>query len=296
MSSRNADARPARAPVVAVPAEHEPLSRDVLGDVIRSCAREGRLHCLGRRGERGRHGARVRLSQPGGEVGRPLCQPNRQREAPRSDPACVLGRPGDHVLGADDLGQELRSGRAEHGIERAVDFVREARRGHPGAGVEPEYAAEVERVRLPVTGDRGRALCDLQLAARAEKERARRVEIRRSLAKRRIDRIDPRRRDAERPSVSHSRTTSAAQRRRHSNPERGDKHKTHQWDEALSHADPTSNRLVSRREEMPCRDADVRCDHCKYMFPPLAVGGCRSVRGVIRSSATCEEFKPRQAG
>jgi hypothetical protein len=40
-------------------------------------------------------------------------------------------------------------------------------------------------------------------------------------------------------------------------------------------------------------DADVRCDRCKYMFPPLAIGGCRYVRGVIRGSAVCDEFKPR---
>jgi hypothetical protein len=40
--------------------------------------------------------------------------------------------------------------------------------------------------------------------------------------------------------------------------------------------------------------ADVRCDRCAYMFPPFAVGGCRLVRGVIRSSATCDEFKRRK--
>jgi len=39
---------------------------------------------------------------------------------------------------------------------------------------------------------------------------------------------------------------------------------------------------------------DVRCDRCKYMFPPLALGGCRLVRGVIRGSATCDEFTPRR--
>lgn len=40
-------------------------------------------------------------------------------------------------------------------------------------------------------------------------------------------------------------------------------------------------------------NGDVRCDRCKYMFPPLAIGGCRLVRGVIRGSATCDEFKAR---
>jgi hypothetical protein len=44
----------------------------------------------------------------------------------------------------------------------------------------------------------------------------------------------------------------------------------------------------------PAQDADARCEHCKYMFPPLAIGGCRFVRGVIRGSATCDEFMPRR--
>ena len=44
------------------------------------------------------------------------------------------------------------------------------------------------------------------------------------------------------------------------------------------------------------RDApqdDVRCARCKYMFPPLALGGCRLVRWLIRGSATCDKFIPR---
>jgi len=44
----------------------------------------------------------------------------------------------------------------------------------------------------------------------------------------------------------------------------------------------------------PAPQAEVRCDHCKYMFPPLALGGCRLVRGAIRSSATCDHFTPRR--
>ena len=28
------------------------------------------------------------------------------------------------------------------------------------------------------------------------------------------------------------------------------------------------------------------------MLPPLALGGCRSVRGLIQGSATCDEFTP----
>jgi hypothetical protein len=43
----------------------------------------------------------------------------------------------------------------------------------------------------------------------------------------------------------------------------------------------------------PAPQAGVRCDRCKYMFPPFALGGCRLVRGLIRGSATCDEFTPR---
>jgi len=43
-------------------------------------------------------------------------------------------------------------------------------------------------------------------------------------------------------------------------------------------------------------DPNVRCDCCKYMFPPRAIGGCRLVRGVIRGSATCDEFRSRATG
>jgi len=42
-------------------------------------------------------------------------------------------------------------------------------------------------------------------------------------------------------------------------------------------------------------EKDVRCDACRYMFPPLAFGGCRLVRGVIQGSATCDRFAPRRA-
>ena len=43
----------------------------------------------------------------------------------------------------------------------------------------------------------------------------------------------------------------------------------------------------------PAPRPEVRCDRCKYMFPPLALGGCRFVRGVIKGSGTCKEFEPR---
>ena len=38
---------------------------------------------------------------------------------------------------------------------------------------------------------------------------------------------------------------------------------------------------------------EVRCDRCKFMFPSLALGGCRLVRGVISGSSSCKEFAPR---
>jgi hypothetical protein len=46
----------------------------------------------------------------------------------------------------------------------------------------------------------------------------------------------------------------------------------------------------------PAPGPKVRCDRCKYMFPPLVLGGCRLVRGVIRGTATCDEFTPRRGG
>jgi hypothetical protein len=44
----------------------------------------------------------------------------------------------------------------------------------------------------------------------------------------------------------------------------------------------------------PAPTPDMRCDHCKFMFPSLALGGCRFVRGVINGSASCKEFVPRK--
>lgn len=54
------------------------------------------------------------------------------------------------------------------------------------------------------------------------------------------------------------------------------------------------SKQVARYRKAP--DADVRCDRCEYMFPPLTIGGCRLVRGVIRGSATCDEFRRRARG
>jgi len=46
----------------------------------------------------------------------------------------------------------------------------------------------------------------------------------------------------------------------------------------------------------PAPKPPVQCRACKFMFPPLAIGGCRYVRGVISGSATCDEFAPRRGG
>jgi hypothetical protein len=42
----------------------------------------------------------------------------------------------------------------------------------------------------------------------------------------------------------------------------------------------------------PATNAEVRCDTCAFMFPRLAIGGCRYVRGVIHAKDVCDEFKP----
>ena len=49
-----------------------------------------------------------------------------------------------------------------------------------------------------------------------------------------------------------------------------------------------------RANYRPAPTPDVRCDRCKFMFPPLGLGGCRLVRGPIRGSATCDEFASRR--
>lgn len=42
----------------------------------------------------------------------------------------------------------------------------------------------------------------------------------------------------------------------------------------------------------PAPRPEVSCRACEYMFPRLAVGGCKFVRGVVRASDTCNEFSP----
>ena len=51
----------------------------------------------------------------------------------------------------------------------------------------------------------------------------------------------------------------------------------------------------SQANYRPAATLEVRCAGCKYMFPPLAFGGCRLVRGLIQGSATCDHFTPRRA-
>jgi hypothetical protein len=54
------------------------------------------------------------------------------------------------------------------------------------------------------------------------------------------------------------------------------------------------SRSKSSANYRPASMPDTRCDHCKYMFPPLALGGCRIVRGLIQGSHTCDEFTTRR--
>lgn len=42
----------------------------------------------------------------------------------------------------------------------------------------------------------------------------------------------------------------------------------------------------------PAKRPETRCDACAYMFPKLALGSCKIVRGAIKGSYTCNEFKP----
>jgi len=37
----------------------------------------------------------------------------------------------------------------------------------------------------------------------------------------------------------------------------------------------------------------VSCKECMWMFPRLALGSCKYVRGVIEATATCDLFEPR---
>jgi hypothetical protein len=46
-----------------------------------------------------------------------------------------------------------------------------------------------------------------------------------------------------------------------------------------------ANYRQAPREEVPC-------DPCRFMFPKLALGGCRYVRAAISASYTCDQFAP----
>lgn len=43
----------------------------------------------------------------------------------------------------------------------------------------------------------------------------------------------------------------------------------------------------------PAKKPEFSCKACKWMFPPLALGSCKYVRGVVEGSATCDWFEPR---
>ena len=43
----------------------------------------------------------------------------------------------------------------------------------------------------------------------------------------------------------------------------------------------------------PASNAKYSCRECAWMFPRLAKGSCKYVRGVIEASATCDEFESR---
>jgi hypothetical protein len=43
----------------------------------------------------------------------------------------------------------------------------------------------------------------------------------------------------------------------------------------------------------PASKPEFSCRACKWMFPRLAVGSCKYVRGTIKASATCDEFEAR---
>ena len=43
----------------------------------------------------------------------------------------------------------------------------------------------------------------------------------------------------------------------------------------------------------PADSPKFSCHECKFMFPRLAIGGCRYVRGVINAEDVCDEFESR---
>jgi hypothetical protein len=45
----------------------------------------------------------------------------------------------------------------------------------------------------------------------------------------------------------------------------------------------------------PATKPKYSCRECKWMFPRLAYGSCKYVRGVVEGSATCDVFESRHA-
>ena len=45
----------------------------------------------------------------------------------------------------------------------------------------------------------------------------------------------------------------------------------------------------------PAPQPQISCRQCLWMFPRLAYGSCKYVRGVIEGSATCDHFESRKA-
>jgi hypothetical protein len=46
----------------------------------------------------------------------------------------------------------------------------------------------------------------------------------------------------------------------------------------------------------PSPQPQVACKECMWMFPRLARGSCKYVRGIIEATATCDLFEPRKRG
>jgi hypothetical protein len=42
----------------------------------------------------------------------------------------------------------------------------------------------------------------------------------------------------------------------------------------------------------PATKPEARCDTCRFMFPRMAIGGCRYVRGIVHAKDVCDEFAP----
>jgi len=43
----------------------------------------------------------------------------------------------------------------------------------------------------------------------------------------------------------------------------------------------------------PAKKPRFSCKECMWMFPRLALGSCKYVRGAVEATATCDLFEPR---